>query len=94
MAQKSKCGFICCFFQFVCTFCFRIVITFNVNHTLDSGPPDFNAEGNEQEIGELKSKPEFRVNLTKGGTTLSLQCSFLNPEDQEEGYSKWIFFIC
>lgn len=38
------------------------------------------------EIGELKSKPSFKVELVSGDTTVNLVCSFINPNEQE-GYS-------
>lgn len=73
----------------------RIVIKFNVNHTVDSegeGEGDENLEFNnqqqaQQEPPKLLSKPSFEVDIVKNGTTLSLSCTFLpgNAQDGEYG---------
>lgn len=70
-------------------FLFRIKISFNVNHSVDTdAEPELQENLDKPEIGELKSKPSFRIDLVRGSTTLSLLCSFINPNEQEEGYSK------
>lgn len=61
---------------------FSIRITFNVNHTVDT-----EAETEKAEIGELKSKPSFKIELINGDTTVRLLCSFIDPEEAEEEYS-------
>lgn len=67
----------------------RIKISFNVNHSVDSdNEPELHENMDKPEIGELKSKPAFKVDLSRGDTTVSLMCSFLNPNDQDDGYSK------
>lgn len=72
---------------------FRIKITFNVNHTVDTDPePEVNPNADKPEIGELKSKPAFRVELSRGNTTVSLFCSFVNPGEDAE-YSKFRFTV-
>ena len=66
----------------------------NVNHTVDSAEPDDGSE----EAPEMKSKPNFEVDIVKtGGKTLSFSCSFAPPQDlqdpqaqSEEGYGKII----
>ena len=66
----------------------------NVNHTVDSAEPDDGSE----EAPEMKSKPNFEVDIVKsGGKTLSFSCSFAPPQDlqdpqaqSEEGYGKMI----
>ncbi|XP_023015336.1 complement C1q binding protein P32 [Leptinotarsa decemlineata] len=67
-----------------------IKITFNVNHTVDTDPdeePKLHENMDKPDIGELKSKPAFKVELIRGDTTVSLLCSFMNPNDQDEGYN-------
>lgn len=44
------------------------------------------------EIGELKSKPTFKIDLTRNNTTVSLVCSFISADQQEEGFSKFSHF--
>merc|ERR1719436_1766552 len=66
----------------------QVMITLNVNHTVDSAQPDDGSE----EAPEMLSRPNFEVDLIKpGGKTLSFSCSYI-PEDeagpgegQEEG---------
>lgn len=65
-----------------------IKISFNVNHSVDTDTePELHENLDKPEIGELKSKPSFKVDLVRGNTTLTLSCSFINPNDQEEGYN-------
>lgn len=54
--------------------------------------PDINPNLDKPDIGELKSKPSFRVELSRGNTTLSLVCSFVTPGDESE-YSKFLFLL-
>ena len=64
----------------------------NVNHTVDSAEPDDGSE----EAPEMKSKPNFEIDLVKtGGKTLSFSCSFAPPPEahdpqspSEEAYGK------
>ncbi|KAJ8922268.1 hypothetical protein NQ315_004206 [Exocentrus adspersus] len=66
----------------------NIKIIFNVNHSVDTdAEPGLHENLDKPDIGELKSKPSFRIELVKGNTTLSLACSFINPNDQEDGYN-------
>ena len=65
----------------------RIVVSLNVNHTVDSAEPD---DGT-QEAPEMKSKPNFEVDIIKpDGKTLSFSCSYIVEHDeqgsQEEGF--------
>ncbi|KAF5286695.1 hypothetical protein FQA39_LY16178 [Lamprigera yunnana] len=65
-----------------------IKIQFNVNHTVDTeGEPEVTTEMDKPDIGELKSKPSFKVDLVHGNTTVSLVCSFLASDQQEDGYN-------
>ncbi|EFN75748.1 complement component 1 Q subcomponent-binding protein, mitochondrial [Harpegnathos saltator] len=57
-------------------------ISFNVNHTVDTVDADTEAEVDPRqdgiELGEMKSKPNFIVNIIRGDQTLSFTCSFNN----------------
>ncbi len=58
-----------------------------MNHTVDSAEPD---DGT-QEAPEMKSKPNFEVDIIKpDGKTLSFSCSYIIEQDeqgsQEEGF--------
>jgi complement component 1 Q subcomponent-binding protein len=56
-------------------------VTLNVNHTVDSIEPD---DGS-QEAPEMKSKPNFEVDIVKGnGKTLSFSCSYIDAEAMNE----------
>merc|ERR1719292_124634 len=60
----------------------KIVVTLNVNHTVDSAEPDDGSE----EAPEMLSRPNFEVDLIKkGGKTLSFSCSYVGPEEEQEG---------
>lgn len=68
---------------------FRIKIQFTVNHTVDAEiEGEVNPNADKPDIGELRSKPAFRVELVRDKTTLSILCSFIGDHEQEEGYSK------
>jgi len=73
----------------------RIVITLNVNHTVDAEPVEEGAQGAE-EGGEMRSRPHFDVDIVKGTQTLTFSCSYAveDGEQQAEGgqedYSKEI----
>ncbi|XP_044259092.1 complement component 1 Q subcomponent-binding protein, mitochondrial [Tribolium madens] len=63
-----------------------IKISFNVNHTVDTDTlPKVDSTMDEPELGELKSKPAFKVEILRGSTTFSVFCSFLDSDDQEPG---------
>jgi len=60
----------------------EIMITLNVNHTVDSAVPDDGSE----EAPEMLSKPSFEVDLIKSnGKTLSFTCSYTRDEEHPEG---------
>lgn len=72
---------------------FRIKISFNVNHSVDTDmEPEITDKMDKPDVGELKSKPAFKVDLVRGNTTISLFCSFINTQDQDENYSRLILF--
>jgi len=60
----------------------QIMITLNVNHTVDSAVPDDGSE----EAPEMLSKPTFEVDLIKSnGKTLSFTCSYTRDDEIPEG---------
>ncbi|XP_034654255.1 complement component 1 Q subcomponent-binding protein, mitochondrial [Drosophila subobscura] len=66
----------------------KVVISFNVNHTVDSeDEPEINPNADKPELGEMRSKPQFEVDVIKSGTTLSFTCSYLQGEAQEGEYN-------
>lgn len=66
----------------------RIKIRFNVNHTVDTDhEPELHPNMDKPDIGELKSKPAFKIDLIRDDTTVCLLCSFIGPNEQEEGYN-------
>lgn len=74
-------------------FCFRIEVNFNINHTVDSeSEPDINPNMDKPDVGEMKSRPTFEVDVRRGSQTLGFTCSFIAgagaAHESEEGYSK------
>jgi len=65
-----------------------IKVSFNVNHSVDSdAEPEVHENLDKPEIGELKSKPAFKIDIVRGDTTLSVLCSFVPPSEQDDGYN-------
>lgn len=67
-----------------------IEITFNVNHTVDAdGALDESRPGEEAPPSEMRSKPNFDVEIQKGNQTLSFNCSFVREgaSDSQEDFS-------
>lgn len=66
-----------------------------MNHSVDTdAEPEIHENMDKPEIGELKSKPAFKVELIRGDTTINVLCSFVPPsEQQDDGYSKYFNFI-
>lgn len=54
-----------------------IRVTFNVNHTVDSDDFEGDVQTEKQEFSEMRSKPQFEVDLVRGDTTLGFTCSYL-----------------
>lgn len=68
----------------------KILVKFNVNHTVDaeeSPEIEEDAEG-KAELGEMKSKPTFEVDIVRGESTLSFTCSFLQGQPAEGEYGE------
>ncbi|XP_071581326.1 complement component 1 Q subcomponent-binding protein, mitochondrial-like isoform X1 [Temnothorax nylanderi] len=56
-----------------------IHISFNVNHTVDADAEEkMNPTSDNVEIGEIKSKPTFTVDIVRSNQTLGFTCSFNN----------------
>ena len=68
---------------------FRIVVSFNVNHTVDAeDEAEIDPNADKPEFAEMRSKPQFEIDIVRGSQTLSFTCSFLQGEAQEGEYSK------
>ncbi|XP_037717403.1 complement component 1 Q subcomponent-binding protein, mitochondrial [Drosophila subpulchrella] len=66
----------------------KVVVSFNVNHSVDSEEePEINPNADKPELGEMRSKPQFEVDIIKGNSTLSFTCTFLQGEAQEGEYN-------
>lgn len=62
-----------------------INVSFNINHTVDSETePELDMNSNSPDIGEMKSKPNFTVDIKRGNQTLGFICSF-NSEPGASG---------
>lgn len=68
----------------------RVRITFNVNHTVDTEDFGEDTQPEKQEFSEMRSKPQFEVDLVRGDTTLGFTCSFLQdpPSTNADEYSE------
>ncbi|CAL7949672.1 unnamed protein product [Xylocopa violacea] len=56
-----------------------IKISFNINHTVDSeSEPEVELTNDNADIGDMKSKPTFTVDVKRGNQTLGFTCSFNN----------------
>ncbi|XP_061399893.1 complement component 1 Q subcomponent-binding protein, mitochondrial [Musca vetustissima] len=66
----------------------KIVINFNVNHTVDTEEePEINPSADKPDLGEMRSKPQFEVDIVRGNSTLSFTCSFLEGTPEEGEYN-------
>lgn len=72
-----------------------MLVKFNVNHTVDDDEPEAfeneqrsekNQDQENDEADNIKSKPNFEVDIVRNGTTLSFTCSFLPGEPVEGEY--------
>lgn len=64
-----------------------VKITFSVSHTINTDEPEIESNTN-SEIGELRSQPDFTVDIIRGNTTLQLNCSYTTADERQEGYGK------
>lgn len=65
-----------------------IKIKFNVNHTVDADD-EADIDQEKPEIAEMRSSPQFEVDLVRDGQTMSFTCSFLHEQQSsEDDYSK------
>lgn len=65
-----------------------VVISFNVNHTVDTEEePEIDDNADKPSLGEMRSKPNFEIDIVRGNTTLSFTCSFLAGTAQEGEYN-------
>ena len=56
-----------------------IRISFNINHTVDSdSEPEIEMTSDTPDIGDMKSKPSFTVDIVRDNQTLGFTCSFNN----------------
>ncbi|XP_011502050.1 PREDICTED: complement component 1 Q subcomponent-binding protein, mitochondrial [Ceratosolen solmsi marchali] len=63
----------------------RITISFNINHTVDSeSSSEVESNDDKGDVGEIKSKPSFEIDIRRGNQTLSFGCSF-NSEPGASG---------
>ncbi|XP_052866908.1 complement component 1 Q subcomponent-binding protein, mitochondrial [Anopheles cruzii] len=65
----------------------KVTISFNVNHTVDMDGDNAEATESKPEFSAMKSRPQFEVDIVRGGTTLSFTCSYLPGEAQEGEYN-------
>jgi len=68
-----------------------------VNHTVDAdSETEMNTSSNSVDIGEMKSKPNFTVDIVRDNQTLGFSCSFNNQagaSGSEDNYSKQMIII-
>ena len=48
-----------------------------MNHTVDSEELEGEVQPEKQEFAEMRSKPQFEVDIVRGDTTLGFTCSYL-----------------
>ncbi|XP_044735055.1 complement component 1 Q subcomponent-binding protein, mitochondrial isoform X2 [Chrysoperla carnea] len=62
-----------------------INVYFNVNHTVDAEPEaDIDPNMDKPEFAEMKSKPQFEVEIVRGKSNLSFTCSFIADAGQQD----------
>ncbi|XP_014211092.1 complement component 1 Q subcomponent-binding protein, mitochondrial [Copidosoma floridanum] len=65
----------------------QITIEFNINHTVSSDEePEIDPKDDQPDVGEMKSKPNFEINIKRGNQNLAFSCSF-NEEPGASGSS-------
>ncbi len=86
-------------------FSYRVSINFNVNHTVDA---DYSEEtdptkapspqGQEKDAAEMRSRPNFEIEITKGNKILSFSCSYLQDSGtsgdlQQDEYRTYLYIV-
>lgn len=65
-----------------------------MNHTVDADTEtEMNPSSDNVDIGEMKSKPNFTVDIVRGNQTLGFSCSFNNQagaSGADDNFSKYI----
>ena len=62
-----------------------IKISFDINHSVSSDPqPDIEMSSDNPDIGDIKSKPQFTIDIVRGNQTLEFSCNF-NSEPGASG---------
>lgn len=66
-----------------------------MNHTVDAdAEADVDPRQDDVELGEMKSKPTFTVDIIRGNQTLGFTCSFNNQpgaSGADDSYSMYIY---
>ena len=66
-----------------------------MNHTVDTdAEAQIDPREDKPDLGEMKSKPNFAINIKRGNQTLGFMCSFNNEpgaSGADDGYSKFFF---
>jgi hypothetical protein len=61
-----------------------LTITLNVNHTVDADFTEETSQKSEKEAAEMRSRPNFEIDIKKGSQTLTFSCSYLQEPPAEE----------
>lgn len=82
-----------CYLEYKIYYFCSISINFNVNHTVDSenNEDEMEAQQEKEEFAEMRSKPQFEIDIVRGDMTLSFTCSFIQdqqPAQDGDAYSK------
>ncbi|BES95994.1 complement component 1 Q subcomponent-Hypothetical protein protein [Nesidiocoris tenuis] len=67
-----------------------IEVNFNINHSVDADvEPEINPTADKPELGAMKSRPVFEVEIKKGAQTLGFTCTIVSPssESSENEYN-------
>lgn len=66
-----------------------IEVSFNVNHTVDTDGSEEPRPGEEAQATEMRSRPNFEVDIKKGDQILTFSCSYIRegPSESQEDYN-------
>ncbi|CAB0004879.1 unnamed protein product [Nesidiocoris tenuis] len=67
-----------------------VEVNFNINHSVDADvEPEINPTADKPELGAMKSRPVFEVEIKKGAQTLGFTCTIVSPssESSENEYN-------